>query len=135
MLDFVMEHESTQLLKVGELAQLMGVEAQTIRNYEKQRLIKPSTHSEAGRRLYDQEMVAQLQFIKRANLAGITKAEVKDLLALIAEGKRGENIPQAKEVLEERLRETERTLQEIAAFRDSLLYYRWRFEEREDGQR
>lgn len=123
------------MLRIGELAQLMGVDVQTIRNYEKQRLMKPSTRSEAGQRLYDQRVVAQLQFIKRANLAGITKAEVKDLLALIAEGERGENIPQAKEVLEERLRETERNMQEIAAFRDSLFYYRWRFEERDDGQR
>ncbi len=131
-----MDHEGTQVLRVGELAQLMGVEAQTIRNYEKQRLIKPSTRSEAGQRLYDQGVVAQLQFIKRANLAGLTKAEVKELLILIAEGEGGENIRRVKEVLEEKLQETERRMEEISAFRDSLLSYLRRVEEKEnEGQR
>ena len=76
--------------------------------------------------------MARLQFIKRANLAGLTLAEVKELLALVAKGKQGENIPRLKEVLEEKLRETERRMEELAAFRDSLLYYRRRFEPRED---
>ena len=81
-------------------------------------------------------MVAQLQFIKRANLAGLTLAEVKELLALIAKGERGENVPRVKEVLEEKLRETERTIEEISAFRDRLLSYRGRIEAKEDqGQR
>ena len=113
----------------------MGVVAQTLLNYEQRGLVKPLVRSEAGHRLYGAEEVARLQFVKRANLAGLTLAEVKDLLALIAQGERDENIPQAKEVLEERLREAERKMQEIAAFRDSLLYYRWRFEESEDGER
>lgn len=135
MLDFVMEPTDNRLLRIGEVAQLMGVVAQTLLNYEQRGLVKPLVRSQAGHRLYGPEEVAQLQFIRRANLAGLTLVEVKDLLALIAEGERGENIPQVKEVLEERLRKTERKMQEIAAFRDSLLYYRWRLEERKDGRR
>ena len=53
-----------------------------------------------------------------------------------AKGEQGENVPHLKKVLEEKLQETERTIEEISAFRDSLLYYRGRFEEKEDqGQR
>ena len=80
--------------------------------------------------------VVQLRFIRQANLAGLTLAEVKKLLALIAEGERGENLPRAKEVLEEKIREAEQKMEEISAFRDSLLSYRGRFEAKEDqGQR
>ena len=122
------------MLRIGELAQLMGVASQTLRNYEQQGLLKPTARSEAGHRLYGQEEVAQLQFINRASLAGITKLEVKELLTLIAEGERGEDSPHVKEVLEEKLRETERIMKEISALRDSLLYYRRRFEE-DQGQR
>jgi len=58
------------------------------------------------------------------------------LLALVAEGERGENIPRLKEVLEKQLRKTEQRMEELSAFRYSLLHYRWRFEEEEDqGQR
>ena len=80
--------------------------------------------------------VAQLRFIRQANLAGLTLAEVKKLLALIAEGERGENLPRASEVLEEKIREAEQKMEEISTFRDSLLSYRGRFEAKEDqGQR
>jgi DNA-binding transcriptional MerR regulator len=75
--------------------------------------------------------VAQLRFIRQANLAGLTLAEVKKLLALIAEGERGENLPRANEVLEEKMREAEKKMEEISAFRDSLLSYLRRFEENE----
>ncbi len=55
------------------------------------------------------------------------------MLALIADGERGENLPRLKEVLEEKLRETEKKMEELTAFRDSLLYYyRWRFDKEED---
>ncbi len=124
--------EEKAFLKIGEIAQLAGLSVNSIRQYEQRGLLKPAARSEAGHRLYSQEEVARLQFIKRANLAGLTLAEVKELLALIAKGERGENLPCVKEVLEEKLRETERKMQEITAFRDSLLYYRGRFEEKED---
>ncbi len=121
-----------RLLKIGEMARLVGLSAQTIRNYEQQRLLKPLTRSEAGQhRLYGQEQVARLRFIKQANLAGLPLAEVKELLALVAQGERGENIPRLKEVLEEKIQETERRTEELQAFRDSLLHYRRRFEQRE----
>ncbi len=127
-----MERKGTQLLKTGEIARLMGLNAQTIRNYERQGLLKASARSEAGHRLYGQEEVARLRFLRRAKLAGLTLAEAKGLLALVAKGERGEDIPHLKEELEEKLRETEWKMQELAAFRDSLLSYRWRFEEKEN---
>ena len=124
-----MEPTGKRPLKIGEIARLAGVGARTIRQYEQRSLLKPASRSEGGQhRLYGAEEVARLKFIKRAKLAGLTLAEVKDLLTLVAKGERGENIPHVKEVLEEKLRETERKMQEITAFRDSLRYYRGRFE-------
>ena len=127
-----MERTGKRLLKIGEIARLAGVGTGTILNYEQQRLLKPSARSKAGHRLYGQEEVARGQFIRQANLAGLTLAEVRELLALVAEGERGENIPRLKEALKERLQQTEQRMEELAAFRDSLLHYRRRFEEKED---
>jgi DNA-binding transcriptional MerR regulator len=129
-----MEPTRERLMKIGELARLAGLEAQTLRNYERQGLLKPAARSEAGQhRLYGAEQVAQLRFVRQANqLAGIRLAEVRELLALIDEGERGENLPRLRGVLEEKLRQTERRMEELSAFRDSLLHYRWRFEEEED---
>ncbi len=129
-----MEPTGERLLKIGELAHLAGLDAQTFRNYERQGLLEPAARSEAGQhRLYGAEQVAQLGFVRRANqLAGIRLAEVRELLALIDEGERGENLLRLRGVLEEKLRQTERRMEELSAFRDSLLYYRRQFEEEED---
>jgi DNA-binding transcriptional MerR regulator len=71
----LMERRSTRLLKTGEIARLAGIGTWTIRNYEQRSLLKPTARSEAGRhRLYAPEQVAQLRFIRQANLAGITLA-------------------------------------------------------------
>ena len=121
-----MKRADKELLKIGEVAQLMGVRAQTIRSYEQQGLLKPEARSKAGHRLYGAQEVAKLRFMKRANLAGITHAEVKELLTLVAEDEREEDLPRLKEVLEEKLREIEWKLQEISGLRDSLLYHRGR---------
>jgi DNA-binding transcriptional MerR regulator len=121
------------VLKIGELAQLMGVEPQTIRNYEQQSLLKPAARSKAGQhRLYGDEEVARLQFIRQANLAGLTLREVKELLALIDGGQRAENFPRVREALEKNIRDAEQKMVLLSAFRDSLLSYRLRFEEKED---
>jgi DNA-binding transcriptional MerR regulator len=132
-----MESKGNRLLKIGEIARLAGVSTRTILNYEQQSLLKPVGRSEGARhRLYGPLQVAQLRFIRQANLAGLTLAEVKKLLALIAEGERGENLPRASEVLEEKIREAEQKMEEISTFRDSLLSYRGRVEAKEDqGQR
>ncbi len=62
-----MEPTGDRLLRIGEVARLVGVKVPTIRNYEQRTLLQPSTRSEAGHRLYGAEEVAQLRFIKRAN--------------------------------------------------------------------
>ncbi len=121
------------MLKIGELARISGLHAQTIRNYEQQSLLKPAARSKAGQhRLYGDEEVARLQFIRQANLAGLTLREVKELLALIDGGQRGENLPRVREALEKNIRDAEQKMVLLSAFRDSLLSYRWRFEEKED---
>ena len=104
-----MEPTGRRLLRIGEISRLAGVGTGAILNYEQKSLLKPADRSEGTRhRLYDLEQVAQLRFIRQANLAGLTLAEVKKLLAVIAEGERGENLPHVNEVLEEKLRELSR---------------------------
>jgi MerR family transcriptional regulator, copper efflux regulator len=121
------------VLKIGELARISGLRAGTIRNYEQQSLLKPAARSEAGQhRLYGDEEVVRLQFIRQANLAGLTLREVKELLALIDGGQRAENLPRVREALEKHIRDVEQKMVLLSAFRDSLLSYRWRFEEKED---
>jgi hypothetical protein len=57
---------------------------------------------------------------------GLTLEEIAELVNLAAECNRGEILPRLEEVLEEKLRVTERKIAELSAFKESLRYYRER---------
>ncbi len=120
----MMEVTDKRLLKIGEVARLTGFPVKTIRYYEERGLVEPATRTEAGYRLYSEEEMARLEFVKRAKRIGLTLEEITELVDLAAEGARGKVIPRLENVLEARLKETERKMAELSEFRESLLYYR-----------
>lgn len=69
-------------LTIGQLAQQVEVNLQTIRYYERTGLLKPSSRSDSGYRLYGGNEVQRLAFIKRAQALGFTLREIRELLEL-----------------------------------------------------
>ncbi len=69
-------------LTIGRLAKLVQINIETIRFYEKSGLIQQPPKPEQGYRIYSQEIVTQLLFIKKAKLIGFTLNEIKELLTL-----------------------------------------------------
>jgi Cd(II)/Pb(II)-responsive transcriptional regulator len=69
-------------LKIGELAKLTGCSVQSIRFYEKEKLLSALRRSEGNYRLYDRNNLEQLIFIKHCRNLDITLAEIKQLLDL-----------------------------------------------------
>ncbi len=69
-------------LTIGKLAELTDTTPDTIRYYEKMKLIKATSRSEAGYRLYDLEAVSVINFILSAKTFNFTLAEIKRLLLL-----------------------------------------------------
>lgn len=70
------------MLTIGKLAALAEISADTLRYYEEESLIAPADRSASGYRLYDQDSVKRIRFIKQAQHCGFTLAEIRDLLAL-----------------------------------------------------
>lgn len=69
-------------LTIGQLAKSVGVNVQTVRYYERCRLLTPSDRKPSGYRLYDNEVIRRLRFIKNAQALGFTLREIADLLNL-----------------------------------------------------
>ena len=70
---------------IGELARLSGVTAETIRYYERERIIPRAKRSGTGKyRRYDASEADRLRFVRRARDLGFTLEDVKELLALAA---------------------------------------------------
>jgi len=64
----------------SELAKKCGVNIETLRYYEKRRLINPPPRSPNGYRMYSDEDVVKTRFIKSARNLGFTLKEVSDLM-------------------------------------------------------
>ncbi|MBI5631996.1 MAG: heavy metal-responsive transcriptional regulator [Nitrospirae bacterium] len=74
-----------RLFPIGELARMALVSVQTIRYYERQKLLLPSGRKESGYRIYDERALKRLTFIRRAKDLGFTLREIKGLLNLRVE--------------------------------------------------
>lgn len=67
---------------IGKLARRAQVNPDSIRFYERQRLVFPATKTEAGYRLYDEDAVRRIAFIKHAQRCGFSLAEIGGLLEM-----------------------------------------------------
>lgn len=70
------------MLSIGELANQAGVSTDTLRYYDREGLVMPKGRTEAGYRLYQEEDLRRLRFIKHAQECGFSLAEVGELMQL-----------------------------------------------------
>src|SRR2546425_10559683 len=69
-------------LKIGGRAPRAGVPAKAIRFYERKRLLPPAKRAANHYRLYDDDAVGMLYFVKQATGLGLTLAETKEIIAI-----------------------------------------------------
>jgi MerR family mercuric resistance operon transcriptional regulator len=74
-------------LAIGELSRRTGVNIETIRYYEKIRLLAAPLRTEGGHRLYGPRERRTLAFIRRSRELGFTLDEIRALLNLGGPGK------------------------------------------------
>lgn len=66
----------------GQVAIAANVNAQTLRYYERRGLFPAPSRTPAGYRLYGQDAVTRIRFIRHARELGFSLEEVRELLAL-----------------------------------------------------
>ena len=67
---------------IGELSRQTGVHIETIRYYERIKMLAAPPRTEGGRRAYDKNHIRRLAFIRRARDMGFTLEEIRTLLDL-----------------------------------------------------
>lgn len=77
-----MRPSTPESMTIGVVARRAGIGVETVRFYERQGLIEEPPRRLSGYREYPEEVVARLQFIRRAKELGFTLQEIKELLAL-----------------------------------------------------
>ncbi len=71
-----------QCITIGKVAAAAGVNVETIRFYHRRGLLVEPEKETGGFRYYDEDAIARVRFIKRAQALGFSLDEIKGLMAL-----------------------------------------------------
>lgn len=69
-------------MRIGEVAAAADVAPETVRYYEKRGLLAAPRRTANGYRTYDDNALNQLRFIRTAQAAGLTLAEIRSVIEL-----------------------------------------------------
>jgi len=106
-------------LTIGEVAREAGVNIETVRYYERRGLIPRPPRSESGYRLYSENTIRLIRFIRHAKELGFSLREIKELLSLrVTEGV---SCAQVKEKTEAKIAEIEERIQSLKKIKSALL--------------
>ncbi len=105
-------------MKIGELAQLAGVNIQTVRYYERRQLLREPGRTRAGYREYDPHDLLRLRFILRAKELGFTLTEIEELLALRVDPRRTADDVRTR--AQEKIAATDRKIRDLKRIRAAL---------------
>ena len=104
--------------RIGDIAELLGLTADTLRYYEKIGLLSRVRRNNAGLREYSERDVSRLRFIQRAQKMSLSLAEIAYLLAM------RENPQQARDEVRTltavKLEEVEARLKELMLLRNEM---------------
>jgi DNA-binding transcriptional MerR regulator len=103
---------------IGSVAKESGVPIKTIRYYEELGLITASGRTEGGFRLFNSDVLARLNFIKRAQNLGLSLLEIKEFLDVHDEG----NLPceHIKSKLQDKVIAIDNQIQQLLILRQEL---------------
>ena len=71
-----------QAFQIGQVAQRTGLSVDAIRFYEKAGLLPRPARTQGGYRLYQEQEIADLEFIQRAQHLGFSLNEIRELFSI-----------------------------------------------------
>ena len=106
------------MLTVGNVARRVGIRNSAVRYYEARGLLKPAARLPNGYRIYDEDSVALLRFVRRAQALGITLEEVRKLLELSRQGQAP--CREVKQLARRHIADLDRKIRELELLRKEL---------------
>ena len=107
------------MLKIGQLAKLADVTPDTIRYYEKQGMMDHGKRTECGYRLYSEQDLQRLRFIRYAKQLGFTLETIAELLSIRVDPEH-HTCKESKAIVDSRLHDVESKITELKRMRESL---------------
>jgi DNA-binding transcriptional MerR regulator len=115
-------------MRIGELSKRAGVHIQTVRFYEREKLLCEPPRSSSGYRIYAEPDLARVRFIRDSQQLGFALKEIKNLLSIHEPDRSGAaprsssaaRWPEAFRIAEERLALLDKKIAELQTLRTRL---------------
>ena len=110
--------------RIGELAEMFGVTARTIRYYEELGLLEAAGREEGGHRRYPEKNVIHLKRIQQLKDYDLSLAEIRELFDLARRDRSGEKVrKRLAEKYQEKLTEAEKRKRALEAYIADLSWH------------
>lgn len=109
-------------MKIGELAKLTDCQVETIRYYEREGLLAAPARSEGNYRLYSEEHVERLTFIRNCRTLDMTLDEIRSLLSL--RDRPQENCEGVNALIDEHIQHVNARVASLQALQEQLIELR-----------
>jgi DNA-binding transcriptional MerR regulator len=106
-------------MRIGQVASELGLNPKTIRYYESIGLLPEPERTPSGYRVYGEQDLERVTFIKTAQRLGITLDEIREILAL--RDRHEQPCAYVREVLRKQVAEIGERMSELATLHDELL--------------
>lgn len=100
------------------MTRLTGLSADTLRYYEKIKLLRPVGRSSSGIRVYDEGDLSRLRFIQRAKAMNFSLEEIARLLEMREDPQHARD--EVRELTHRKLEEVENQMEELDTLRKEL---------------
>jgi MerR family mercuric resistance operon transcriptional regulator len=102
-------------LTIGKLAQKSNVTVETIRHYQRKKLLSEPEKPANGFRQYPIETIARIRFIKHAHQSGFSLKEISELLSLD-----DSHCSDVRKIAEQKLQKIDEQINSLTIIRDIL---------------
>jgi len=103
------------VLTIGQLARQARVNRETVRYYERRRLLQRPSRSVTGYRVFSDDALRRLRFIRHAKMLGFSLEEIRELWAL-----RINSIERVRERTQAKIADIERKIEALRRMRRAL---------------
>lgn len=104
--------------RISEVTKQLGLSADTLRYYEKIKLLPRISRNASGIREYDDKDISRLKFIQRAQKMNFSLAEIGDLLKMRENPQKIKN--EVRQLTADKLLEVENHLKSLTTLRNEL---------------
>ena len=112
------EEEGRRMLKIGDVSKRSGVGIEALRFYEKSGLLDRPSRTYSGYRVYGEEVLERLAFIKQAQALGFSLEEIR---RIVDDARKGQSpCEEVREIVRQRMAELDERLRELQRHRREL---------------